>query len=63
MYTSADETLYVYSLSDFTSPPIGTYVVLDDCSSGLIADNYLFLGSSNNIIVYEISTSLTEPLK
>jgi hypothetical protein len=32
--------------------------------TGLIADNRLFLGGNNTkIIVFEISTSLTQPLK
>jgi hypothetical protein len=54
----------VYSVSNHTSP-IATYVLPGGrCSSGLIADNCLFLGGfDRNISVYEISTSLTEPLK
>jgi hypothetical protein len=49
-------------MSDLTSP-ISSYALPGESKSGLIADNCLFLGSSNNIIIYEISPSLTEPLK
>ena len=49
-------------MSDLTSP-ISTYDLPGWSFSGLIDDNCLFLGSSNQIIVFEISTSLTEPLK
>ena len=50
-------------MSDLTSP-ISTYDLLPGQSqSGLIDDNCLFLGNSNQIFVFEISTSLTEPLK
>jgi hypothetical protein len=49
-------------MSDLTSS-VATYDLSGDCLSGLIADNFLFLGSVKNIIVYEISFSLTDPLK
>ena len=70
LYTEADKTLYVYSLSDLTSP-IATYDISGVCFSGLIADNRLFIAFSDRksyqyfmqIIICEISTSLTEPLK
>ena len=63
LYTAADITLYVYLASDFTSP-IATYVIPEKCWSGLIVNNCLFLGGgSSKIIVFEIGTSLTEPLK
>jgi hypothetical protein len=53
----------VYSLTDYTSP-IATYEIFDNCCSGLIANNCLYLaGQSFNIIVFELSASLTEPLK
>jgi hypothetical protein len=52
-------------MSDLTSP-IATYDLPSNCYSGIIAERCLFLGvkdgNSNYIIVYEISTSVTEPL-
>ena len=42
LYTQADKTLYVFSVRDLISP-IMTYELSGDCSSGLIADNCLFL--------------------
>ena len=63
LYTVGNDTLYVYSMSDLTSP-IATYKAPSFCGSALIADNRLFLGGNSiQIIVYEISTSLPEPLK
>jgi hypothetical protein len=63
LYTAAYKTLFVYSASEFTSP-IATYVIPVKCWSGLIVNNCLFLGGgSSKIIVYEISTSLSKPLK
>ena len=49
-------------MSDLSSP-IATYDHRGGAESGLIADNCLFFGSFTYIIVYEISASLTEPLK
>ena len=46
LYTERGKNLYVYSLSDFTSP-IATYDISGDCFSGLIADNRLFIGVSD----------------
>ena len=62
LYTSAEQTLYVYSLSDFTSP-IATDRVYYNCWSGLITNDLLFLGEgSSNIIVYKLSRSIAYPL-
>jgi hypothetical protein len=64
LYTEAKCTLYVYSVNDLTAA-IATYDLPDQSySSGLIADNCLYIGSWwCNLIVYKISDSLTEPLK
>lgn len=63
LFTSADKNLYVYSLSDLSSP-IATYDLLDAGWSGIIVDNILLVdGDSFKIMVYEISTSITVPLK
>jgi hypothetical protein len=42
LYTAGDKTLYVYSMSDHTSP-IATYQLSKKCLSGIITDNYLYL--------------------
>ena len=61
MYTEADETLYVYSFSDLTSPS-ATYPLGDKCNSALITDNRLYLGGNNELHIFEVTPSLTEPL-
>ena len=61
MYTAADDTLYVYSMSDHTSP-IVTYQLGDWCHSGIISDNHLCLGGGRKLYVFEVTTSLTQPL-
>ena len=51
-------------MSDLTSP-LASYDLPGFCLSGLIAHNYLIIGVGffNYVIVYELSASLTEPLK
>ena len=61
MYTEAGGTLYVYLLSDHQSP-IGTYKLGGGCTSGIIADNCLYLGGNYTIHVFELTTFLIEPL-
>ena len=63
MYTSADKILFVFSVSDLSSP-IATYDLPSSYSKVLISDNCLFLGASNTyyITVIEITTSLSKPL-
>jgi hypothetical protein len=61
LYTEADKTLYVYSLSDLTSPS-ATYQLGDDCYSALITENRLYLGGICNLHIFEVTPSLTEPL-
>jgi hypothetical protein len=61
LYTAADKTLYVYSMSDHTSP-IATYQLVGDCRSGIIADNHLYLGGEEKLHVFEVTPSLTQPL-
>ena len=60
LYTATDKTLFVYSMSDHTSP-IATYQLYGKCFSGIIADNHLYLGG-RNLQVFEMTTSLTQPL-
>ena len=61
MYTESGGTLYVYSLSDLKSP-LATYKLVGGCNSGIIADNYLYLGGHYTIHVFELTTFLIEPL-
>ena len=62
MYTADDETLYAYSMSDNTSP-IATYQLGGDrFLSGIIADDHLYLGGEEKLHVFEVTTSLTQPL-
>ena len=62
MYTEADETLYVYSFSNLTSPS-ATYPLGDKCYSALISENRLYLGGVNKLHIFEVTPFLTEPLK
>jgi hypothetical protein len=55
LYTSSYKTLYVYSMSDLSLPIASYYFPTGGCLSGLIANNFLFLGSFQKIIVYEIN--------
>jgi hypothetical protein len=61
LYTSADETLYVYSMIDHTSP-IATYQLSKRCLSGIIADNHLYMGGKEKLHVFEVTTSISQPL-
>jgi hypothetical protein len=61
LYTTADETLFVYSMSDHTSP-IATYQLGDECYSGIITDNHLYLGGDEKLHVFKVTSSLTQPL-
>jgi hypothetical protein len=58
LYTETDETLYVYSLSDLTSP-CATYPVGGKCYSALITDNRLYLGGVGKLHIFEVTPSLT----
>jgi hypothetical protein len=61
LYTEADETLYVYSLSNLTSPS-ATYPLGNKCYSALITENRLYLGGACKLHIFEVTPSLTEPL-
>jgi hypothetical protein len=60
LYTYADETLYVYSMSDFTTP-IDTKKLSDKCYSGMSIDDHLYLGGTNKIHVFKVAYSHSEP--
>jgi hypothetical protein len=62
LYTEADETLYVYSFSDLNSPS-ATYPLGNKCYSALITDSRLYLGVAYKLLIFEVTPSLTEPLK
>jgi hypothetical protein len=57
----ADEALYVYSLSDLTAPS-ATYPRLGSCKSALITDNRFYLSGYHMLHIFEVTSSLTEPL-
>jgi hypothetical protein len=61
MYSAAARTLYVYLLSEITSL-IATYSLSDTCRSGMISDNRLYIGGVEYLKIYELKTSLTQPL-
>ena len=61
MYTEADKTLFVYSMDDLTSPS-ATYPLEDKCYSALITDNRLYLGVVCELLIFEVTPSLIEPL-
>ena len=61
LYTAADKTLYVYLVDDITSP-IATYSLSNVCNSGIISDNHLYLGGDNYLKIFELTTSLMQPL-
>ena len=61
LYTAADITLYVYSMSDFKSP-IATYPLGGWCYSGMIIDDRLYLSGDFKLHVFKLTDSLTQPL-
>jgi hypothetical protein len=61
LYTEADETLYVYSLGKITSLPV-PYPLNNKCYSALIIDNRLCLGGTCELLIFEVTPSLSEPL-
>ena len=51
LYTAADKTLYVYSMSDLTSP-IATYPLGGECHSGMIIDDRLYLAGFKKLHIF-----------
>jgi hypothetical protein len=62
LYTVADMNLYVYSVSDPTSPVVIYQKEVGYTLSGIIADNHLYLGGFKKFWVYEVTTHFTQPL-
>jgi hypothetical protein len=60
LYTYADETLYVYSMSNLTTP-IEAQQRRDKCYSGMIIDDHLYLGGANKLHVFSVASSPNEP--
>jgi len=61
LFTAEGRNLYVYLVSDTTSP-IATYSLSDKCLSGMIFDDRLYLGGSRYLKIFDVTSSLTEPL-
>jgi hypothetical protein len=51
----------VYLMSDHTSP-IATYRLGGVCYSGIITDRHLYLGVEGKLHLFEVTTSLSQPL-
>ena len=63
LYTERGWKLYVYSMSDLSSP-IATYPASGGSSSCIITDNHLYLGGGyGKLHIFEINTSISQPLK
>jgi hypothetical protein len=62
LYTERGKNLYVYSLSD-PSSPIATYPLGGKCFSGIITDNRLYIRADKKLHIFEVmTTSSTQPL-
>ena len=61
LYTETDKNLYVYLMSDLTSP-IATYPLGGRCYSAMITDDHLYLGGDKQLYVFKVTASLTQPL-
>ena len=58
LYTERGKNLYVYSLSDLSSP-IATYLLGENCYSAITTDNRLYLGGYNKLYIFEVASSIT----
>ena len=61
LYYEANNTLYVISVGNLTIP-LATYPLGNSCESALITVNRLYLGGTCKLHIFEVTTSLTEPL-
>jgi len=63
LYTALSKTLYVYAVADL-SKPLATYPLPTIyTNSGLATDTNLYVASFKTLNVYDLSPSLTQPLK
>ena len=61
LYTEVNNDLRVYIINDLTSP-IASYPLNGQSFSCLFSDNRLYINGGSILYVFEVSTSLTEPL-
>ena len=63
LYTALSKTLYVYAVADL-SKPLATYPLPTVyTNSGLATDTNLYVASFKTLNVYDLSPSLSQPLK
>jgi hypothetical protein len=62
LYTEADGTLSVYSVSDPTSPVVIYQIDVGYCYSGIISHSHLYIGGIKEVWVYKVTTNVTQPL-
>jgi hypothetical protein len=60
LFTAADKTLYVFSMTDLRSP-IATYPLDGVCCSGMIIHERLYLGGYEKLHIFKLTSSLTQP--
>jgi hypothetical protein len=56
-YLEANKTLFVYSMSDTTSP-IDSYPIGGHSYSSLIFDNILYIGGEKVLYIFKVGTSV-----
>ena len=61
LYTEVNNDLRVYLINDLTSP-IASYPLNGQSFSCLVSDNRLYINGGSILYVFEVSTSLIEPL-
>lgn len=63
LYTVADQSLLVYSLSEFANP-LASYPIGGNCYAGVMIDSRLYLGDDEcKLHVFEVTSSLTQPIE
>jgi hypothetical protein len=61
IYIERGNNLQVYSLSDISSP-IAIYPLVGGCCSGILTENHLYLGGIGKLHIFEVTTSIIQPL-
>jgi hypothetical protein len=61
LYTEVNDNLLVFLINDLTSP-IASYPLNGQSFSCLVSENRLYINGGSIMHVFEVSTSLTEPL-
>ena len=61
LYTEKGTNLYVYALSNLSSP-IASYPLGNRCYSGIITENRVYLGGRKKLHIFEVTDSITQPL-